>query len=218
MIEVEKGKYASDVRLSQCKFCLYNYNKLVPPKSSNKPTLVLDLDHTLIYASETPIAEYDFVIPIFKNKKLTILYVKKRPYLDQFLERLSHYYELIVFSAATPAYAELVVEKIDLNQVIDYRLYRYACSSDGSNLFKDLSYLGRDLSNTIIIDDSPQNFIKQPQNGLLIYKYKGDTNDNHLEMLINYLLKIKDYPNVRDQLINFQYQNAACNYKDWYTI
>jgi len=48
-----------------------------------------------------------------------MMYIKKRPYLDELLEYCSKHFEIVLFSAAVPEYAELVVEQIDPKQLID---------------------------------------------------------------------------------------------------
>jgi len=45
---------------------------------------------------------------------------------------------------------------------------------------KDLSKLGRDLSSTLIVDDTYLSFCLQPGNGILINKYLGSENDKSL--------------------------------------
>ena len=48
-------------------------------------------------------------------------------------------------------------------------------------LIKDISRLGRDLSKIIIVDNMPQNFRLQKENGIFIKTFYGeDTNDTAL--------------------------------------
>jgi len=45
---------------------------------------------------------------------------------------------------------------------------------------KDLSKLGRDLSKTLIVDNLPENFRMQPDNGIAIKAWYDDHEDNAL--------------------------------------
>ena len=51
-------------------------------------SLVLDLDETLLHSSITPLAVYDIVFPVHFNGVNYQLYVRKRPHMDEFLEKV----------------------------------------------------------------------------------------------------------------------------------
>ena len=51
--------------------------------------------------------------------------LKVRPGIYDFLESLGKFYEIIVFTAATQEYADLLIDNIEENRFyFDYRLYR----------------------------------------------------------------------------------------------
>ena len=76
-------------------------------------TLVLDLDETLIHfqgaTSDDPDEEGFYMI---------------RPGCNKFLKELSQLYEIVVFTAAMPDYADWILDQIDEIGYISKRLYR----------------------------------------------------------------------------------------------
>ena len=125
-----------------------------------KYTLVLDLDETLIFIKKDT------------KKKVLIL----RPYLYEFLERMKFLYELILFSFGTPEYVDPIVNIIEKNEkYFEYRLYRQHASLNGNDYVKDLNKLGRDLKKIIIVDNLPQAFKLQKNNGICIKAFYGDS-------------------------------------------
>ncbi len=70
---------------------------------------------------------------------------------------------------------------------VRHRLYRQHTLPIGPAFIKDLSRLGRDLGRTIIVDNSPENFQLQPENGLPIRTWVGDVNDKELQRLATVL-------------------------------
>lgn len=73
---------------------------LLPEAKTSKKTLVLDMDETLIHSSFTPI-RCDFSFKVDLDYKTETIYVNKRPYLEEFINTLSKFYELIIFTAST---------------------------------------------------------------------------------------------------------------------
>jgi mitochondrial import inner membrane translocase subunit TIM50 len=53
--------------------------------------------------------------------------------------------------------------------------------------FKDLSYLNRDLSKVILIDTVPGHAGEQPENAIILPKWKGEAGDKSLVALIPFL-------------------------------
>jgi len=70
--------------------------------------LVLDLDETLVHYFEVG-SEGTFLV---------------RPGADQFLTEMAEIYEVVIFTAAMQDYADWVLNQIDKNKRIKYRLYR----------------------------------------------------------------------------------------------
>ena len=84
----------------------------------------------------------------------------------------------------------------------DYIFYREHAIIIGNDYVKDITRIGRPLSSTIIIDNLPQNFRLQKENGILIKSFWGEeTNDNIIFDLLCILKKIaKDGCDVRISL------------------
>ena len=59
------------------------------PFDAPKKTLVLDLDETLVHSSFSKIKDPDFVIKVEYDGMIITVYVKIRPYVKVFLERMS---------------------------------------------------------------------------------------------------------------------------------
>ncbi len=162
--------------------------------NSKKFTLILDLDETLISFKINP-------------KEPSNGLLRFRPGLDLFLEKMKNYYELIVFTSATEKYADIIINAIENKQkYFDYRLYRKHTVMYNGDLVKDLSKLGRDLSKIIIVDNIPQNFRFQKENGVFIKAFWGeDKMDIALYNLGDILEKIaKDFEDVRQGLVFYK--------------
>lgn len=120
-----------------------------------RKTLVLDLDETLVYCTLQPHSKADAILPVTLKDKESCIYLKKRPGLDQFLATVSGLYEVVLFTASMAKYAIPVIAEIDKNGVINHALFREHCEKVKNGFVKDLSKLGRDLNEVIIIDVRP---------------------------------------------------------------
>ncbi|MFQ6664392.1 hypothetical protein Gotur_031524 [Gossypium turneri] len=165
------------------------HQHLLPPLvSSKKRTVVLDLDETLVHSTTgTPPPNYDFMItPTIEGVTMNF-YVLKRPGVDEFLEAISKKYEVVVFTAGLEQYASLLLDVLDPKGLISHRLYRDSCKPLVKRRFaKDLSTIGRDLENVVIVDDNPRSYALQPANAIPIKRFVDDVEDKELEKLLGF--------------------------------
>ena len=70
---------------------------------------------------------------------------------------------------------------LELFSVFAHRLFRESCVYDRGNYVKDLSKLGREITRTIIIDNSPASYLFQPQNAIPCSSWFDDKNDTLLK-------------------------------------
>ncbi|KAF9872584.1 mitochondrial translocase complex component [Colletotrichum karsti] len=131
--------------------------------------------------------------------------VAKRPGVDYFLRYLSQYYELVLFTSVPFAIGEPLVRKLDPYRFIMWPLYREATKYKDGEFVKDLSYLNRDLSKVIIIDTNEKRVQHQPENAIVLPKWKGDSTDKELVSLIPFLeyIHTMQYGDVRKVLKSF---------------
>ena len=165
-------------------------------KDKREYTLVLDLDETLVHYMEDE-EEYN-------------AYVKVRLGAENFINELSKFCEIVIFTASTEDYANTVINGLDCKNNISFKLYRQHTNFINGFNIKDLSKLGRDISKVIIVDNIEENFSLQPDNGLNICDFEGDENDNELNFLLYDLLDVvkisgldvrEKLPEVREKMI-----------------
>ncbi|XVE51546.1 hypothetical protein DITRI_Ditri02bG0050600 [Diplodiscus trichospermus] len=132
---------------------------MVPKEAwRRKPvTLVLDLDETLVHSTLEHCDDADFTFTVFFNMKEHTVYVKQRPHLQTFLEKVAEMFEVVIFTASQSIYAERLLDILDPNRkLISRRVYRESCIFSEGSYTKDLTVLGVDLAKVAIIDNSPQ--------------------------------------------------------------
>ncbi len=160
----------------------YEKNKIEAPfiktPCKKKYSIVLDLDETLINI------EFKGV----DSKKCTLHF---RPYLFQFLSDIKPFCELITFTSASKEYAQPIINEIELkNKYFDYNFFREHSVIYGNDFVKDISRIGRDMKKIIIIDNMKENFRLNQKNGIKIFPFYGDNNDNVLNELKKILILI----------------------------
>ena len=182
---------------------LLNENSIQVPYLKNKCpkkfSLVLDLDETLI----------SFKLEPNEENKGTIRF---RPYLDSFLQKVREKYEIIVFTSGTQDYADPLEDAIEQDEkYFDARLYRQHTIACGKDIVKDISRIGRPLDKIIIVENMPQNYRLQKENGILIKSFYGeDIYDTALLSLGDILMRIEhEFDDVRKGIA--KYKNEILN-------
>ena len=185
-------------------------NKILELKDKNKKTLILDLDETLVHSAFTPFSrKSDLMLTINFDGEDRLLYVLKRPYVDEFLCELANLYEIIIFTASIPEYANPLLDQLDKYKVIKYRLFREHCTFDNGIYIKDLKIFDRKINNMIIIDNNPLSYDHNIENGIPILSWYEDSNDNELMKLLPILkyMANNDIIDVRDIIKNIVDRN-----------
>ncbi|KIY44365.1 NLI interacting factor [Fistulina hepatica ATCC 64428] len=176
----------------------------IAPQHVGRKCLVLDLDETLVHSSfkaSLSIAQADYVVPVEIEFHWHNVYVIKRPGVDNFLKRMGEIYEIVVFTASLSKYADPVLDKLDIHQVVSHRLFRESCYNHKGNYVKDLSQLGRPISSCIILDNSPASYIFHPNNAVPVSSWFNDPHDTELTDLVPFLKDLgEDVEDVRGVL------------------
>ncbi|XP_015056479.1 mitochondrial import inner membrane translocase subunit TIM50-like [Solanum pennellii] len=150
-------------------------DKLLPdlhPLEQHVFTLVLDLSETLIYSD-------------WKRDRGWRTF--KRPGVEDFLEYLAQYFEIVVYSDQLSMYVDPVIERLDPKHCIRYRLSRGDTRYVDGKHFRDLSKLNRDPSKIIYLSGHALESSLQPENCLEIKPWKGEADDTMLLDLIPFL-------------------------------
>ena len=167
---------------------------------TEKILLILDLDETLIHATETKLdIEPDF--------QYSDYYIYKRPNLIEFLTEMNRYFELAIWSSADDQYVNDVVEIIKPTGIEfqfvwarsrctprrDYELDKYVYEKR----LKKVKKQGFRLEKSLIVDDSPEKTRDNFGNAIYVLPFEGNQKDNELNLLSEFLKIIKNLENVR---------------------
>jgi carboxy-terminal domain RNA polymerase II polypeptide A small phosphatase len=169
--------------------------------------LVLDLDETLIHATEAPLQHRvaDFRVEQY--------HVYKRPYLADFLQQVSQHFDLAVWSSATDDYVMAICREIMADYPRKFTWGRSKCTPkhqfmqdfytqeigqiEFTKPFKKIKKLGFDLSQVLMVDDTPFKVANAYGNAVYIRPFYGEETDEELRHLAPYLISLSTLENVR---------------------
>jgi CTD small phosphatase-like protein 2 len=176
-----------------CEFDIVDPSDELNFSSVSFPTLVLDLDETLLHSTQE-IKSRDHDYTMWDEDHLQHSYVYKRPFVDSFVNIASRYFEIVVFTASYACYCDPLLSTIKHNEVISKRLYNTSMYLSGSavTLEKDL-YLTTpsNMPNRLImVDNSPLSCPSHPENMYLIRSYFADDSAEKCDLSLVQLLLV----------------------------
>ncbi|ORZ21485.1 NLI interacting factor, partial [Absidia repens] len=172
----------------------------ISDQDKGRKCLILDLDETLIHSSFKATPQADFVVPVEIDGTFHDVFVLKRPGVDALMKRMGELYEIVVFTASLSKYADPVLDTFDIHRTVQHRLFRESCFYHKGTYVKDLSQLGRELNQVIILDNSPASYIFHTTNALPVSSWYNDPHDSELIDLIPFLEDLATVEDVTDIL------------------
>jgi len=208
--------------------------KLLPPLeivSSSMPTLVLDLDQTLIYSSVGIVPGCQDAVSItFCGSDA---WVHPRPGLEDFLRQCRIWYdEIILWTAGKSTYALTVINNLGIQRYFDHLLFNKDCYMKDLSIipsrflpsdpdteteyknkeekklpFKPLSLLNRE--HCFLLDDSKEMIAFNHSDQILpIIPFTGDCNDRELVNLLPLMKQLSESETLRIDIASYQAEVA----------
>jgi CTD small phosphatase-like protein 2 len=175
-----------------------------------KYMLVLDIDETLVHSelimeqsvkkTEFEDKHHDRYIEFPNPNGTSDVYgVRYRPYLMEFINRMSKIYDLSVYTASAQDYADAVMDQLDPNHTIfAARLYRDHCLPvNNMNIKNMLMFNG---PNVYLVDNLIYSFAFQINQGIPICPFVDDPMDVELRDLANILEQVDKFRSMDDLL------------------
>ncbi|KAI1850521.1 hypothetical protein JX265_004231 [Neoarthrinium moseri] len=183
------------------------------PDPAHLKTLILDLDETLIHSmSKGGRMGSGHMVEVRLNTTYVgagghqtlgpqhpiLYYVHKRPHCDEFLRKISKWFNLVIFTASVQEYADPVIDWLESERkYFTARYYRQHCTFRHGAFIKDLSSIEPDLSKVMILDNSPLSYMFHQDNAIPIQGWINDPTDNDLLHLVPLLEGLQYVSDVR---------------------
>lgn len=183
------------------------------PRRTKRYLLVLDIDETLVHSEPMVVGgrptqnvgkSYDHTLKFENpNGSFDVYGVRNRPFLTEFIQRMSKLYDLAVYTASAKDYADAVMDKIDPNRTIFCaRLYREHCFPvNGMNIKNLENFSGPDV---FIVDNLIYSYAYHSKQGIPICAFVDDPMDVELQDLAEILENLPYYeslPSLLDDLL-----------------
>lgn len=159
----------------------------------------------MVHCSEDLNKPCDFKTPIkFTGGEVINFGVTIRPRAIEFLELMSEFFEIVIFTASHACYANIILNILDPeNQFITYRMFRDSCIETEERIFiKDLRIFGnRNFDDLVIVDNACYSYCFQLENGIPIVPYFNGKKDTELIELAAFLTS---FSNNYDNFVKFK--------------
>jgi len=172
----------------------------LPPQAAQfMRTLVLDLDETLVHSE-------------WRRERGWRTF--KRPGVDEFLRHISQFYEVVVYTGQLSTYGDPIMERLDPNRYVPYRLYRDATLYEDGKHYRDLKRLNRDLGRVLYISSDIKN-CTCPENAIEIKPWKLESDDTTLLDLMPFLEMIirSQLPDVRKVVESYKGKDVPSEFR-----
>ncbi len=168
--------------------------------SDNRKLLILDIDETLVHASERPLdRKADFTLGNY--------FVYRRPFLSEFLAWSMGRFQVALWTSGSQSYAAEIAKMIyagpsEFAFIWSQERCTWCYDTESQEHYwrkelKKVKRKGYDLSSVLIVDDKPVGLRHSYGNLIRVKPFYGDENDLELWLLRQYLETIKDVENVR---------------------
>jgi len=178
---------------------------MLGPDGKGPPVLVLAMEDTLVHTTWDRRNGYR---------------VAKRPGVDEFLEAVIPYYEVVLVSELPFAVGSEMMYNLDRGRQVHHHMIcrEGLCRSGRNNWIKDLSYLNRDLSQVIVIDSNPNALSRNKENLCQVKKYTNPDEQRKDTELVDlhpflYTLATQRNPDFREVLKRYGNNEVAEQYK-----
>jgi RNA polymerase II subunit A small phosphatase-like protein len=166
----------------------------------DKALLILDLDNTLIFGCEVPLARSsDF--------KCGPYFIYKRPGVHEFLDAVRTIFNISIWSSASEDYVRCVVDQVfGAMYPVSFVWSRDRCTRRMDPRIGEITYIkdlkkvrrrGYKLERILMIDDDARALSRNYGNLIRVAPYSGDVSDTELSALIPYLHSLSQTEDVR---------------------
>lgn len=108
--------YDNNIPFAQLPSSYFPKRNINVPK--HRKTIVLDLDETLIHSTTRSSRYFDTMIEVFLDRHPCLYYVFKRPHTDFFLKTISEWFDVVVYTASRPEYANPILNWLETSKKI----------------------------------------------------------------------------------------------------
>lgn len=169
---------------------------------SERKTLVLDLDETLVHTSFQPVDNASFELniniedPSGGPGQIFRAYVYVRPGVSEYLKRMTELFNVVVFTASVKQYCDMVMERLDPSGKIQ-KLYRTDCTFTNGVYVKDMRRFSSHLKDVVMIDNSAISCALQPDNCIVCPAFYDNMKDRYLIDIIPLMEQLANCSDVR---------------------